>query len=197
MAQKTVYIPNVGQVVIAKRRGSRNIRLSIRPDGLVRVGLPHWAPYSAGIAFAAKRADWISRHLAEHKPVIITDGMTVGRTYRVSYRHEPGATATATRLTSNTVSISSPRDLAHPEVQKMAISACERALKADARLFLGSKLEELGDRHGFSYSGLKIKKLVSRWGSCSDKKLICLSYYLIQLPEELIDYVIIHELTHT
>lgn len=47
------------------------------------------------------------------------------------------------------------------------------------------------------YRDIQIKQLTRRWGSCDQKKSIVLNLFLIQLPWELIDYVIIHELTHT
>ncbi len=44
---------------------------------------------------------------------------------------------------------------------------------------------------------MKINKSRTRWGSCSSKKVINLSYYCLFLPEHLIDFVILHELSHT
>jgi len=44
---------------------------------------------------------------------------------------------------------------------------------------------------------VRIKRLSSRWGSCDSHQNIVLNLYLMQLPWECIDYVLLHELTHT
>lgn len=43
---------------------------------------------------------------------------------------------------------------------------------------------------------LRIQKMASRWGSCSDQGRIILNLELIKAPKECIDYVITHELCH-
>ena len=53
------------------------------------------------------------------------------------------------------------------------------------------------ERYGFSYHRLGIRNQKTRWGSCSHDNNINLNINLVNLPEQLMDYVIIHELVHT
>ncbi|MFZ2340087.1 MAG: SprT family zinc-dependent metalloprotease [Bacteroidales bacterium] len=50
--------------------------------------------------------------------------------------------------------------------------------------------------YGFRPTGLKVRKMKTRWGSCSSKGGIALSYDLIRLSSECREYVMIHELCH-
>jgi predicted metal-dependent hydrolase len=64
---------------------------------------------------------------------------------------------------------------------------------------LPSEFTEVISRHkqsGFSPAGLTVRKMKSRWGSCSSSGKIALSYDLIRLSKECREYVIIHELCH-
>jgi len=62
---------------------------------------------------------------------------------------------------------------------------------------LVERLDELCKRNAFKYNRVFVKNQKTRWGSCSDKNNINLNVNLMQLPDELIDYVILHELVHT
>lgn len=70
-------------------------------------------------------------------------------------------------------------------------------LRKKAKAYLPDRLRILADIHGFSYTSVSINKSRTRWGSCSSKKSINLSLYLILVPAHLIDYVLLHELCHT
>ena len=81
---------------------------------------------------------------------------------------------------------------------KPAISEQDlKALRKKALEYLPDRLRIIAGLHGFTYVSIRISKSKSRWGSCSSKKTISLSLFLMQLPSHLIDYVILHELCHT
>jgi predicted metal-dependent hydrolase len=197
MAQKIVVLPEIGEVTLFKRRGAKNLRLSIQPNGKVRVSLPVWAPYSSAISFAIARTDWIRINLKNARVTPLKHGQRVGKSYRLNFINDPAVKTPQARLGINSITITSSLLHQPEDIQKTARLAAERALRKEARQLLAVRLDELAIRHGLNYSGLKIKKLSSRWGSCSSRQLITLNYFLVQLPWELIDYVIVHELAHT
>lgn len=69
--------------------------------------------------------------------------------------------------------------------------------RSAARTLLITRLNQLAQKHGFSYNRVFIKNQKTRWGSCSDKNNINLNMNLVRLPQELIDYTLLHELVHT
>lgn len=70
-------------------------------------------------------------------------------------------------------------------------------MRIAAKQYLPRRTAELAHMWGFKYSGVKIQPSRTRWGSCSGSCSINFSLYLMQVPEHLIDYVILHELCHT
>ena len=68
---------------------------------------------------------------------------------------------------------------------------------ATAKQKLGARLDYLARKHGYSYNRLYVRNQRTRWGSCSSKNNISLNMKLLLLPDDLIDYVILHELVHT
>jgi hypothetical protein len=72
-----------------------------------------------------------------------------------------------------------------------------RLNKSQARKKLINRLNELAEWHGYSYNRVFIRNQRTRWGSCSSKNNISLNIKLSLLPDELMDYVILHELVHT
>jgi predicted metal-dependent hydrolase len=197
MAQKIVDLPGIGEVLLAKRRGTRSLRLTIQPNGQVRVGLPAWLPYSAAITFALSRTDWINQNLQTHRLITLRDGSLIGKSYRLQFISVSTARRTATRLGQNVITVTTQLEISDAAVQNAATRACERALKKEASNLLPQRLDKIARQYGFVYKDARIKRLRSRWGSCSTDGLITLNYYLVQLPWHLIDYVLLHELIHT
>jgi predicted metal-dependent hydrolase len=197
MAQKTVFLPEVGEVILSKRKGTSHMRLSVNAAGKIRVGMPYWTPYQAGIAFAKSKSPWIKSHIAAQSTQKLRHGDLVGKAHRVKYIYTDRVQSINTRVSFSEVIISTGLSISDMRVQEKLVAACERALKNEAEKLLVQRLNQLSAQYGFEFHSVVVRKLTARWGSCSSRKIITLSYYLMQLPWHLIDYVLIHELIHT
>ena len=69
-------------------------------------------------------------------------------------------------------------------------------LREQAKEILPARLSELAGKYSFEYNSVHIKHNSSNWGSCSHKGNINLNLNLVLVPDELRDYVLIHELCH-
>ena len=69
--------------------------------------------------------------------------------------------------------------------------------REEARKNLEKRLSELAEKHNFRYNCVSIRSQRTRWGSCSSKDNISLNMKLLHLPQQLIDYILLHELVHT
>lgn len=66
-----------------------------------------------------------------------------------------------------------------------------------ANEYLPKRLAQLALQHDFQYQRCTIRNQKTRWGSCSAKGNISLNWRLVQMPNWVCDYVLIHELAHT
>ena len=88
-------------------------------------------------------------------------------------------------------------DFSNKELQAWLRKVIEEALRRNAKIILPPRLYALSLQHNLSYKSVKINSSSGRWGSCSARGNINLSYFLVLLPRHLIDYVLLHELAHT
>lgn len=197
MATKNFELVEGISVTVYKRRLSRSIKLSIAANGEVRVSIPTWVTFRAGEQFAKKQINWI---LAQRTtPIELTNGQEIGKDHRLVFFISTKAIKITSRLKGSDIVITHPIKIpsSHPDVQAIANRAAVRALRAEAEKILPGRIRELADRYNFSFKSVTIKQLTSRWGSCDQNKDIALNLYLMQLPWDLIDYVLVHELVHT
>lgn len=70
-------------------------------------------------------------------------------------------------------------------------------LKKNARRIFSAIAERRAAEMGTSYPSLSVTSAKTRWGSCSYNNALHFSFRLLYAPIEVIDYVAVHELSHT
>ncbi|MCA9348887.1 M48 family metallopeptidase [Candidatus Saccharibacteria bacterium] len=183
MATKSVSHNILGRVDYVKRRGQKNIKIRVLHDRVL-VSMPYYTPIKLANQFLNSKIQWIK----DNRPVThqINDGMTIGKS-RVLRRST--STYNKSRLNDKEIIVSGSDAF----VEKVIL----RVLKNDAETLLTERVNTISNQLNLTYTDLKFRRLKSRWGSCDHQKRITLNVLLVQLPWELIDYVIVHELCHT
>ena len=99
----------------------------------------------------------------------------------------------------NSTQILIPKNIAFTSsnCQLLIRNEIEKILRKDAKVYLPKRVKYFADKFDFDYNKVIIKNAKTRWGSCSYINNINLNLHLMRLSDELIDYVILHELVHT
>lgn len=171
-------------------RSARRYVLRVRPDGLLRITVPRGGSRAEALRFAEQQRPWIERERArvraEHAPATWGDGTTVflrGVAHPIRVADDGASAAYGDRV----VELDGTLDVR---------GAIESDLRQLARAELVPRLLEVAAGHGIAVERVLVRNQRSRWGSCSPAGVIALNFRLVQMPPEIRDYVLVHELMH-
>ena len=195
---KTIQDKELGTIVFSKNARAKRMIIKLKA-GCIAVTLPCHSTYSEAMKFVQSKREWITANqmkVAQKRTLINNDTQML--TFRVQTTPAE-RTNYHINLQNNILSIHYPQDIM-PEseaAQEVFRRAVESALRYEAKRLLPPMLKDLAAQHKLPYNNVKINSGKTRWGSCSSRKTINLSYFLLTLPEHLIRYVLLHELCHT
>ncbi len=176
MIKREVVHPVLGTIIYAKNPNSKSVRVSVRTGRGLLVSLPTYCTYSSAEAFVEQNCGRIAEMLKKVEQRINA------------------------RKSVQPADDSVPKEVILKDTAKRARATLPKILAE-----LSEKMNRsirITDKRGnvvyapFNYNRLSLKNNVSNWGSCSVKRNINLNINLINLPEHLIRYVILHELCH-
>jgi len=179
---------------------AKRVRLEVRPQTGLTAVVPHAYKIGQLPRLLKSKERWISNNLARYRHFQslstkkeLKSGDTVpylGRDLELVKRENHSGAGSIT-LEVNTLLVS-------PKLFKNGILelALERWYRTQAAKLISERIDKLSFQMGISYRRIVIRGQKTRWGSCSHKKNISFNWKLIMAPEPVIDYVIIHELTH-
>ncbi|HET6622428.1 MAG TPA: SprT family zinc-dependent metalloprotease [Candidatus Saccharimonadales bacterium] len=189
-----------GLITIRRSGLSRSIRLRLLPDGTLTATMPKRTPlYLLKSLIDGSRHELLDqvREVKSKRPNY-HDGQSVGRSHTLRIKHIEGAEPRG-RLAAQDLLIDLPPTWSEesPEAQSFIRDWYLKALKKEARSYLPRRLQYLAEHFGFNYTKIRFGNPKGRWGSYSSSGTISLNVALMNLPLEVVDYVLVHELCHS
>lgn len=101
------------------------------------------------------------------------------------------------RLEGNVITLFVPGQVEFSRIENIVRQFLVEVYRMEAKQYLPPRVKHFAEKFGFKYGNLTFRDNVSNWGSCSFENNISLNVKLMKLPDDVIDYVILHELCHT
>lgn len=170
-------------VQFVRHRRARRYVLRVLADGSVRLTVPRWGSRADALALLRRELRWVDlqRYAAARNAArflfrgellpLRTEGTPPGEVCFGTER---------TRMRSG----------------ESARQAATRHLRVLAARELPERLRALGDACGLAVKRVAVRSQQTRWGSCSPSGDVALNWRLVQMPDSVADYVLVHELMH-
>ena len=203
MKVKILKIHNT-EIKLKKSLKAKNLSVSIKPFIGVVVTVPIFLSYSIAEDFVLKKIDWIKKNhlkmVQKEKSHTIFDFST-----KINTRNHIIFIKPTINYDFSIQNIKDKIIISIPETKNILSSASQTYIrniiintwKKEAQQFLPRRVNELANQFNLKFQKISVRNTKSRWGSCSYNNNISLSLYLMRIPDKLIDYVVLHELTHT
>lgn len=199
----------LGKTVIPyeERKSSRIKRISIRitPEK-VRVSAPARTAKGEIQAFIEKNQEWILENWTKLQETMVKPPRRYGTGEKVSYLGKevnleivdiPQKMISAFyKKDDATLEIKMPQELQEEQRQEAVREILEKWYKQKARAVFLQKLNFWSRQMGVTYNQFRLKEQKTRWGSCSSLGNINLNWRAVMAPEPVLDYLVIHELSH-
>jgi len=186
-----------GKITVRRSAKATQVRLRVAPDGTLRASMPMYAPLFLLKRLLKNSRPELHKLLEQSQPKgDFKDGQQIGKSHTIIVRP---SSRLSTKVKGQHILVELPGDMTlnDPQVNRAVRDSIIAALRVEAKSYLPKRLAYLANQLGFSYEKVRFSHASGRWGSCSSNGTISLNIALMKLPFELIDYVLVHELSHT
>lgn len=181
------------QIRKSGRSDKEKYRIGIGVDGRVKVSVPASGSSDTARKFLVQQSEWILE-----KRQSVADALKLDSDWPDGIRVLFFGRWIPVESTQNgaTIHLGSHVFTTHDHHSGLK-ARVHHLLNSQARAFLPPECDSLAKKHGLPYNKVSVRNQKTRWGSCSNQKNISLNWRLIQCPDWIREYVILHELTHT
>jgi predicted metal-dependent hydrolase len=177
---------------IQVRRSARARRMSLKVDPAQRLAtlvLPDRVPNHVAMAFIADHIGWLQARLAAlPTPIPFAPGIEIpllGTPHVL--KAAPGARR-GVWIEGDSIQVSGPLEFFSRRVGDF--------LKAEAKRRILIRAEPMAEKIGRPFKSIRVGDPKSRWGSCNSKGALAFSWRLVLTPDEVLTYVVAHEVAH-
>ncbi len=190
---------NINYTVKRSRKRKRTISLQINDKSELVIAAPYFTPISEINRFVQEKQSWINKTIQRHKEKAIKNEAREYITGEMFYylgesfplevffekNERQGLVFWSNRFYLNTA-----------DAAEKGMSYFVSWYKKKAKQHFQQRVDFFSHELNLWAKSVKITSAEKRWGSCSAEDNLSFSYRLIMAPPDIIDYVIVHELTH-
>ena len=180
-----------------KRSRRKTVALYVFPDNRVEIRVPWLYNINNVESFLVKHSRWLFKRLDSKNDNVITQKRFVdgelhyflGKQYPININV---SSKNSIVFQDNVIRISTKSpDLVESLLDRWYLEQAKRVFQE-----IAIPLVKQMEKYNVAPTSFSIRKMKTRWGSCSRKGSISLNLHLIKLPEQCIKEVILHELCH-
>jgi predicted metal-dependent hydrolase len=182
----------IHQIIRSKRK---TVAIIVNPEGQVIIRAPLRFPKNEIDQIVEKNIEWIQKKLEEmharqkkdvHRYHEGERFLFIGKSYPLCITPDSTLPLTFTQA----------KFVLGGDLQNNAETQFERWYRDEARRMFALKVDKYCELLGVEVKKIRISGAKTRWGSCSSRRTISLSWRLLMAPEEVINYVVLHEVAH-
>lgn len=182
--------------------GRRTLGISVLPDASVIVRVPYGTSAKTITGIIEEKSLWIIKHRDKYRN---GENVRYSRSYSNGSSHPfrgiefilniQKSRKPYIHFNGSSIEMGLEMDNNEAEIKKLLYKGYKNEAVRHLPIILNKILEQHGDQM-FKPTGLVIRSMKKRWGSCSNRGKITLSTELIKLSDTFTEYVILHELCH-
>jgi len=178
------------------RSRRKTVAIHITKNAEVEVRAPLIMPKSEIDKFVAEKEKWIETHLTQRKDINnekISFTLTYGDMILLRGKMYYIRAKDGTNAGFDGECFYLPPNLNSDIIKRTVI----QIYTAMAKFIIKNSVNEYSKRMNVIPTAVRIMNAKTRWGSCSGKNRINFSWRLVMADDDVIDYVVVHELAHT
>lgn len=209
MSGKETFLFAKWSVEVHRRPLRRAVSIYLYPNKPIKVVAAKSTSQKVIVDFLLSKKDWIEKHLAKFSEMTEKFPEKKIKAYEnfPFLGQERKLKVVITLNKKPFVSVTDENLLLHIprnewsansliEEHPTALKEIRHFYKREAVNFLSERIQFWAEQMSLHPSQVKFREQRTRWGSCSSRKVINLNWRLIVFAQEIIDYVIVHELAH-